>query len=125
MYNVVTKSNLISEGLCLIGKAEWNTNYEDRRDGGILIIKHSHVVITFAGCNCFDAMRIFKNIKNLKRSTFEDNKSYYLINEDGIKVHVSDDTSYKHFIKAIQHLFGLALSEIADKAKVTVMVSEE
>lgn len=121
MYNVVTKSNF-SEGLCLIGKAEWNTNYEDRDEG---IIKHSHVVVTFASCNCFDAMRIFKNIKNLKRSTFEDNKSYYLINEDGIKVHVSDDTTYKHFIKAIQHLFGLALSEIADKAKVTVMVSEE
>ena len=114
MYNVVTKSNVTTvqeeNGIRLIGKAEWHLNYEDRDT----VIKHSHVTITFSKVGPIEAMKVFKAIAGIKRCDFEDSKEYYVFNKDCVKVHVNDDTTYKHFKKAIRHLFGFAVSEMAE-----------
>ena len=123
--SLTTTKNEISE-VCLLGKLEWHLNYEDKRELGI--VKHSHVTVVFNNLECIKTMEIFKSIKELRRDTFECNKKYYLINEDGIKIHVSDDTSFKHFQKAIRHLFGFAISEMAENGvsvKINVSTGEK
>ena len=123
--SLTTTKNEISE-VCLLGKLEWHLNYEDKRELGI--VKHSHVTVVFNNLECIKTMEIFKSIKESRRDTFECNKKYYLINEDGIKIHVSDDTSFKHFQKAIRHLFGFAISEMAENGvsvKINVSTDEK
>ena len=124
MYNVVTNSNVTTvkeNGIRLIGKAEWHLNYEDRD----MVIKHSHVTVVFAKVGPIEAMKIFKAIAGIKRGAFEDNKEYYIFNEGGVKVHVSDDTTFIHFMKAIRHLFGFAVSELAENGvRVIIDVTE-
>ena len=123
--SLTTTKNEISE-VCLLGKLEWHLNYEDKRELGI--VKHSHVTVVFNNLECIKTMEIFKSIKELRRDTFECNKKFYLINEDGIKIHVSDDTSFKHFQKAIRHLFGFAISEMAENGvsvKINVSTGEK
>ena len=130
MYeDIITKGSLVTTKnengeVCLLGKLEWHLNYKDRELG---IIKHSHISIIFNRLECIEAMEMFRIIKEIKRCIFEDNnKKYYLINEDGIKIHVSDDTSFKHFQKAIRNLFGFAISEMAENGvSVKINVSTE
>ena len=131
MYeDIITKGSLVTTKnengeVCLLGKLEWHLNHKDREVG---IIKHSHVTIVFNRIECIKTMEMFRNIKEMRRSIFEDNKKYYLINEDGIKIHVSDDTNYKHFQKAIRHLFGFAISEMAENGvsvKINVSTDEK
>ena len=113
MYDIIAKSSLTTikeNGIRLIGKAEWHLNYEDRDT----VIKHSYVTITFSKVGPIEAMKVFKAIAGIKRSNFEDNKEYYVFNEGGVKVHVSDDTLFKHFKKAIRHLYGFTISEMAE-----------
>ena len=120
-----TKKNEISE-VCLLGKLEWHLNYEDKRELGI--VKHSHVTVVFNNLECIKTMEIFKSIKELRRDTFECNKKFYLINEEGIRIHVNDDTEFKHFQKAIRHLFGFAISEMAENGisvKINVSTDEK
>ena len=128
MYeDIITKGSLITtkneNGVCLLGKLEWHLNHKDRELG---IIKHSHISIVFNCLECIKAMEIYRNIKEMRRSIFEDNKKYYLINEDDIKIHVSDDTSFKNFQKAIRHLFGFAIAEMAENGvRVIIDVTTE
>ena len=125
MYSIITKTNLNTvqeeNGIRLIGKAEWHLNYDDRD----MVINHSHVTVTFSKVGPIEAMKVFKEIAGIKRCDFEDNKEYYVFNKNCVKVHVNDDTSYKHFKKAIRHLFGFAVSELAEKGiKVIIDVTE-
>ena len=129
MYeDIITKGSLVTtknenDEVCLLGKLEWHLNHKDRELG---IIKHSHISIVFNRLECIKTMEMFRNIKEMRRCIFEDNKKYYLINEDGIKIHVSDDTSFKHFQKAIRHLFGFAISEMAENGvRVTLDISTD
>ena len=116
MYDIIAKSSLTTikeNGVRLVGKLEWHLNYKDRdRDMGM--IKHSHVTITFSKVGPIRAMEMYRNIAGIKRSNFEDSKEYYVFNEGGVKVHVSDDTLFKHFKKAIRHLYGFTISEMAE-----------
>ena len=112
--------------ICLFGKLEWHLNYEDKRELGI--VKHSHVTVVFNNLECIKTMEIFKSIKELRRDTFECNKKFYLINEEGIRIHVNDDTTLKHFQKAIRHLFGFAISEFSENGvsvKINVSTDEK
>ena len=123
--SLTTTKNEISE-VCLLGKLEWHLNYEDKRELGI--VKHSHVTVVFNNLECIKTMEIFKSIKELRRDTFECNKKFYLINEEGIRIHVNDDTEFKHFQKAIRHLFGFAISEMAENGisvKINVSTDEK
>ena len=130
MYDIITKGSLTTtenenREVCLLGKLEWHLNYEDKRELGI--VKHSHVSIVFNKLPCIEAMEMFKSIKELSRDTFECNKKFYLINE-GIRIHVSDDVLFKHFQKAIRHLFGFAISEMAENGvsvKINVSTDEK
>ena len=126
--DVIVKGNLTTTKengeFCLLGKLEWHLNYEDRSDMGV--IKHSHVTVIFNKLEAIRAMEVFKDIKEIRRDTFECNKKYYLINEDGIKIHVNDDATFKHFQKAIRHLFGFAISEMAENGvRVTLDISTD
>ena len=123
--SLTTTKNEISE-VCLLGKLEWHLNYEDKRELGIA--QHSHVTVLFNTLECIKTMEIFKSIKELRRDTFECNKKFYLINEEGIRIHVNDDTEFKHFQKAIRHLFGFAISEMAENGisvKINVSTDEK
>ena len=127
--DVIVKGNLTTTKengeFCLLGKLEWHLNYEDRRDMGV--IKHSHVTVIFNKLEAIRSLEIFKSIKEMRRDIFEHNKEYYLLEEEGIKVHVSDDTSFKHFQKAICHLYGFAISEMSENGisvKVNVAIDE-
>lgn len=127
--DVIVKGNLTTTKengeFCLLGKLEWHLNYEDRRDIGV--IKHSHVTVIFNKLEAIRSLEIFKSIKEMRRDTFEHNKEYYLLEEEGIKVHVSDDTSFKHFRKALCHLYGFAISEMSENGisvKVNVTIDE-
>ena len=123
--SLTTTKNEISE-VCLLGKLEWHLNYEDKRELGI--VKHSHVTVVFNNLECIKTMEIFKSIKELRRDTFECNKKFYLINEEGIRIHVNDDTEFKYFQKAIRHLFGFAISEMAENGisvKINVSTDEK
>ena len=115
MYEIITKGSLVATKenceICLLGKLEWHLNHKDREVG---IIKHSHVTIVFNRLESIKAMEMFRNIKEMRRCIFEDNKKYYLVDENGIKIHVSDDTSFTNFKKAIRHLFGFAIAEMAE-----------
>ena len=115
MYDIITKGGLTTTKnngeVSLLGKLEWHLNYEDRELG---LIKHSHVMVVFSNLESIRTMEIFKEIKGMRRDTFECNKKYYIVSEDGIKVHVSDDTSFNHFRKAIRHLFAIAVAEMAE-----------
>ena len=127
MYDIITKGSLTttkSNGeVSLLGKLEWHLNYEDRELG---LIKHSHVMVVFNNLESIRTMEIFKEIKGMRRDTFECNKKYYIVSEDGIKMHVSDDTSFKDFQKAIRHLFGFAISEMAENGvRVTLDISTD
>ena len=129
MYDIITKGGLTTTKnngeVSLLGKLEWHLNYEDRELG---LIKHSHVTVVFNRLEVINAMKIFKTVKEkIRRDTFECNKKYYLVDEDDIKIHVNDDTSFKHFMKAIRHLFGFAISEMAAEngVKVTINVSTD
>lgn len=129
MYDIITKGGLTTTKnngeVSLLGKLEWHLNYEDRELG---LIKHSHVMIVFSNLESIRTMEIFKEIKGMRRDTFECNKKYYIVSEDGIKIHVSDDTSFKHFQKAIRHLFGFAISEMAENGvsvKINVSTGEK
>ena len=128
MYeDIITKGSLVTtkneNGVCLLGKLEWHLNHKDRELG---IIKHSHISIVFNNLECIKTMEMLKNIKEMRRCIFEDNKKYYLINEADIKIHVSDDTSFKNFQKAIRHLFGFAIAEMAEKGvRVIIDVTTE
>ena len=128
MYeDIITKGSLVTtkneNGVCLLGKLEWHLNHKDRELG---IIKHSHISIVFSNLECIKTMEIYRNIKEMRRSIFEDNKKYYLINEADIKIHVSDDTSFKNFQKAIRHLFGFAIAEMAENGvRVIIDVTTE
>ena len=130
MYeDIITKGSLVTtkneNGVCLLGKLEWHLNHKDRELG---IIKHSHISIVFNNLECIKTMEIYRNIKEMRRSIFEDNKKYYLINEADIKIHVSDDTSFKNFQKAIRHLFGFAIAEMAENGvsvKINVSTDEK
>ena len=113
MYDIIAKSSLTTikeNGVRLVGKAEWHLNYK----GDMGMIKHSHVTITFSKVGPIKAMEMFKAIAGIKRGDFDDNKEYYIFNEGGVKVHVSDDTLFKHFKKAIRHLYGFTISEMAE-----------
>ena len=118
MYeDIITKGSLVTtknenSEVCLLGKIEWHLNYEDRMDMGVT--KHSHVTVIFSNLEAIRSLEIFKSIKEMRRDTFEHNKEYYLFEEEGIKVYVSDDTSFKHFQKAIRHLYGFAIAEMAE-----------
>ena len=124
MYDIIAKSSLTTikeNGVRLVGKLEWHLNYEDRD----MVIKHSHVTVTFSKVGPIEAMKMFKAIAGIKRGAFEDNKEYYVFNEGGVKVHINDDTTYKHFKKAIRHLFGFAVSELAENGvRVIIDVTE-
>ena len=127
--DVIVKGNLTTTKengeFCLLGKLEWHLNYEDRRDMGV--IKHSHVTVIFNKLEAIRAMEVLKEIKEMRRDNFEFNKEYYLVAEEGIKIHVSDDTTFKHFQKAIRHLYGFAISEMAENGisvKVNVAIDE-
>ena len=121
--NLTTTKNEISE-VCLLGKLEWHLNYEDRREMGV--IKHSHITVIFSNLEAIRSLEIFKSIKEMRRDTFEFNKKYYLVDENEIKVHVSDDTLFKHFQKAIRHIFGFAIAEMAENGiKVVVDVTTD
>ena len=128
MYeDIITKGSLVTtkneNGVCLLGKLEWHLNYEDKELG---IVKHSHVTIVFNNLECIKTMEMLKNIKEMRRCIFEDNKKYYLVDENGIRIRVSDDTTFKHFMKAIRHLYGFAISEMAENGvKVTINVSTD
>ena len=127
MYDIITKGGLTTTKnngeVSLLGKLEWHLNYEDRELG---LIKHSHVMVVFSNLESIRTMEIFKEIKGMRRDTFECNKKYYIVSEDGIKVHVSDDTSFKHFHKAIRHLLGFAISEMAENGvRVTLDISTD
>ena len=129
MYeDIITKGSLVTTknengDVCLLGKLEWHLNHKDRELG---IIKHSHISIVFNRLECIKAMEIYKNIKEMRRSIFEDNKKYYLVDENGIRIHVSDDTSFKNFQKAIRHLFGFAIAEMAENGvRVIIDVTTE
>ena len=131
MYDIITKGGLTTtenenREVCLLGKLEWHLNYEDKRELGI--VKHSHVTIVFNNLECIKVIEMFKSIKELSRDTFECNKKFYLINEEGIRIHVSDDTLFKNFQKAIRHLFGFAISEMAENGvsvKINVSTDEK
>ena len=131
MYeDIITKGSLVTTKnengeVCLLGKLEWHLNHKDRELG---IIKHSHISIVFNNLECIKTMEMFKSIKELSRDTFECNKKFYLINEEGIRIHVSDDTLFKHFQKAIRHLFGFAISEMAENGvsvKINISTDEK
>ena len=131
MYDIITKGGLTTteneyREICLLGKLEWHLNYEDKREE-LGIVKHSHVTIVFNNLECIKTMEMFKRIKELSRDTFECNKKFYLINEEEIKIHVSDDVLFKHFQKAIRYLFGFAISEMAENGvsvKINVSTDE-
>ena len=108
--SLTTTKNEISE-VCILGKFEWNLNHEDSEIG---IIKHSKVTVVFDRLECIKAMEFFKDIKEISREEFEYSRKYYIVNEIGLKIHVSDDTDYKHFRKAIRHLFAIAVAEMAE-----------
>ena len=118
-----TKNNNNNE-VCLLGKLEWHLNHKDMREMGV--IKHSHVTVVFNNLEVINAMKIFKTVKEIRRDSFEFNKKYYLVDENGIRIHVSDDTLFKHFQKAIRHIFGFAIAEMAENGiKVVVDVTTD
>ena len=128
-YDIITKGRVTTDNkngeTCLFGKLEWNLNHEDSEIG---IIKHSKVTVVFDRLECIKAMEFFKDIKEISREEFEYSRKYYIVNEIGLKIHVSDDTEFKHFQKAIRHLFGFVISEMADSGsgiKVKVNVSTD
>ena len=129
-YDVITKGGLTTtknknNEICIFGKLEWHMNHDDDSEMGI--IKHSHVTIVFNRVECIKVMEIYKSIKETSRDDFECNKEYYIINDQDVKIHVSDDTTIKHFQKAIRHLFGFAFSEMAENGisvKVTVSTDD-
>ena len=108
--SLTTTKNEISE-VCILGKFEWNLNHEDSEIG---IIKHSKVTVVFDRLECIKAMEFFKDIKEISREEFEYSRKYYIVNEIGLKIHVSDDTDFSHFRKAIRHLFAIAVAEMAE-----------
>ena len=113
-----TKNN--NNEVCLLGKLEWHLNHK----GDMGVIKHSHVIVLFNNLEVINAMKIFKTVKEMRGDSFEFNKKYYLVDENGIRIHVNDDTSFKHFKKAIRHLFGFAIAEMAENGiKVVVDVT--
>ena len=126
-YDIITKGRVTTDNqngeTCLFGKLEWNLNHEDSEIG---IIKHSKVTVVFDRLECIKAMEMFRNIKEMRRCIFEDNKKYYLVDENGIRIHVSDDTSFNNFRKAIRHLFGFAIAEMAENGvRVIIDVTTE
>ena len=122
--NLTTTKNEISE-VCLLGKLEWHLNHKDMREMGV--IKHSHVTVIFNNLEVINAMKIFKTVKEMRRDSFEFNKKYYLVDENGrIRIHVSEDTLFKHFQKAIRHIYGFAIAEMAENGiKVVVDVTTD
>ena len=128
--DIITKGSLATKNenceICLLGKLEWHLNF---RDSDVGIIKHSHVTIVFNRLTCIKTMEIYRDIKTMKRCIFEDNKKkYYLVDEDGIQIHVSDDTSFTIFQKSIRQLFGFAIAEMAEngvRVKVIIDTTEE
>ena len=122
--NLTTTKNEISE-VCLLGKLEWHLNHKDMREMGV--IKHSHVTVIFNNLEVINAMKIFKTVKEMRRDSFEFNKKYYLVDENGrIRIHVSDDTSFTNFKKAIRHIYGFAIAEMAENGiKVVVDVTTD
>ena len=132
MYeDIITKGSLVTTKnengeVCLLGKIEWHLNHKDMREMGV--IKHSHVIVLFNNLEVINAMKIFKTVKEMRRDSFEFNKKYYLVDENGIRIHVSDDTLFRHFQKAIRHLFGFAISEMAENGvsvKINVSTDEK
>ena len=130
MYeDIITKGSLVTAKnengeVCLLGKLEWHLNYKDMREMGV--IKHSHVIVLFNNLEVINALKIFKTVKEMRRDSFEFNKKYYLVDENGIRIHVSEDTLFRHFQKAIRHLFGFAISEMAENGvSVKINVSTE
>lgn len=125
-YDIITKGGLTTTKnengeTCLFGKLEWHLNHNDSEMG---IIKHSHVTIVFNRLECIKTMEMFRDIKEMRRCMFEDNKDYYIINEEGLRIHISEDTTFNHFQKAIRHLFGFAIAEMAEnKVKVIIDVT--
>ena len=116
-----TKNN--NNEVCLLGKLEWHLNHKDRDMG---VIKHSHVIVLFNNLEVINAMKIFKTVKEMRGDSFEFNKKYYLVDENGIRIHVNDDTSFKHFKKAIRHIYGFAIAEMAENGiKVVVDVTTD
>ena len=116
MYeDIITKGSLVTtkneNGVCLLGKLEWHLNHEDSEIG---IIKHSKVTVVFDRLECIKAMEIYRNLKEISREEFEYSRKYYIVNEIGLKIHVSDDTDFSHFRKAIRHLFAIAVAEMAE-----------
>ena len=115
MYeDVVTKGSLTdaiddNKNTCLFGKLEWHMNYT----GELGVIKHSHVSIVFNKMTCIEAMKAYKSLKEIGSTNFEFREKD-IINEPGLKVWVSDDTSFKHFRKGISHLFALAVAEMSE-----------
>ena len=112
-YDVITKGRLTNtiddnKNTCLFGKLEWHLNY----DGEMGIIGHSHVSIVFNKLPCIEVMKAYKSLKEVGSTNFEFREKY-IVNEPGLKVWVSDDTDFKHFRKAISHLFALAVAEMA------------
>ena len=127
--DIITKGSLATKNenceICLLGKLEWHLNYKDSDVG---IIKHSHVTIVFNHLTSIKTMEMYRNIKSMKRCIFEENKKYYLVDEDGIQIHVSDDTSFMNFQKSIRHLFGFAISAMAEngvRVRVIIDTTEE
>ena len=127
-YDIITKGRVTTDNqngdTCLFGKLEWNLNHEDSEIG---IIKHSKVTVVFDRLECIKAMEFFKDIKEISREEFEYSRKY-IVNEIGLKIYVSDDTEFKHFQKAIRHLFGFAIAEMAENGvsvKINVSTDEK
>ena len=127
MYeDIITKGSITdaideNHNTCLFGKLEWHMNYT----GELGVIKHSHVSIVFNKLPCIEAMKAYKSLKEIGSTNFEFRKKY-IINEPDLKVWASDDTSFKHFRKAISHLFALAVAEMSEfGVKVIVSVDDD
>ena len=127
MYeDIITKGSLTdatddNNNTCLFGKLEWHMNYE----GEMGIIKHSHVSVVFNKLPCIEAMKAFKSLKEIGSINFEFREKY-IINYPGLRVWVSDDTSFSHFRKAIRHLFALAVAEMTEfGVKVIVNIDDD
>ena len=115
-YDVITKGSLTdatdnSNNTCLFGKLEWHLNYYSDEVG---IIKHSHVTIVFNKLPYIEAMKAYKSVMEIGSIAFECRDEKYIVNEPGLRVWVSDDTGFKHFRKAIRHLFAIAVAEMAE-----------
>ena len=93
--------------------------------GELGVIKHSHVSIVFNKLPCIEAMKAYKSLKEVGSTNFEFREKY-IVNEPGLRVWVSDDTSFSHFRKAIGQLFALAVAAMAEfGVKVTVNVDDD